>query len=740
MTSRPATTPLAGTWSAAASSEELRRSFAEPEVPDGESWHEVAVPGHWQLHEPFAAHDGPVLYRHRWRTGAGPESVAARPLPSQRTWLELGGVFYTSEVWLDGDLLGDTEGYFTSHTFEVTEQLERRDEHLLAVEVTCSPVRDPRNKRNLTGVYQHSDTLDDTRNPGGIWRPVTVRTTGPVRILRHRVLCTEATSTRAVVEVQVTLDSLLPRTVRLRTTLGDVDHELHAPLAAGETTHEWTVVVNDPQLWWPRALGPPTLHELACEVHLEDHDPERGAVEAAGGLSDRLVLHTGLRSVQRRDWTFELNGERLFLKGANQPPLRRFPAEETARLIEAVTGAARGANLDLLRFWGHVPTPEVLEACDRTGLLCWVDLPLQWGYHRSVKPAARAQARALVDLHGHRPSIVLWCAHNEPFALRGRPPPPGHRLGRALHGIRLVGAHQLPSWNRTVLDPALASTLRTADPTREVEPHSGVLPHLPSLAGGDTHLFAGWHFGHDRTLGRLLRLLPRLGRFVSAFGAQSVPEHLELDLRRRSGAADRAEPSRLPGLDLTSMAAHVPPAAHAEPAAWRAATQEHQAVLVRRQVGALRRLKHRPAGGFCVHFLADADDVVSCSLVDVEGRPKVGFDALVESCAPVVAVADPLPLRPRPGSRLALRIHLVNDLRHVATGVVTAELRWADGGVRRRWSGAVGADQVARVGTLRVRLPTALGPPSTPGGPEPALRLTVTFEGAGLRSVWRDET
>jgi beta-mannosidase len=738
VTSRPATTPLAGRWTAAASSEELRRSFAEPEVPDGDGWHVVEVPGHWQLHEPFAAHEGPVLHRHRFLTGAGAGVVAARPRPGQRAWLELGGIFYTSEVWLDGDLLGDTEGYFTAHTFEVTEQLEQRDEHLLAVEVSCSPARDPRNKRNLTGVYQHSDTLDDTRNPGGIWRPVTVRTTGPVRFLRHRVLCTEATSTRAVVEVQVTLDSLLPRTVRLRTTLGDVDHELHLPLAAGETTHEWTVVVNDAQLWWPRALGRPTLHELTCEVHLEDHDPERGAVEDAGGLSDRLVLHTGLRSVRRRDWAFELNGERLFLKGANQPPLRRFPAEETAGLIEAVTAAASGANLDLLRFWGHVPTPEVLEACDRAGLLCWVDLPLQWGYHRSVKPAALAQARALVDLHGHRPSIVLWCAHNEPFALRGHPPAPGNRLGRALHGVRLVGAHQLPSWNRTVLDPALAATLRTADPTREVEPHSGVLPHLPTLAGGDTHLFAGWRFGHDRTLGRLLRLLPRLGRFVSAFGAQSVPEHLPLGPSGSSGEPDWSELSRRHGLDLTSMAAHVPPSTDGDLAGWRTATQEHQAVLVHRQVGALRRLKHRPAGGFCVHFLADADDMVSCSLIDVEGRPKAGYDALVTACAPVVAVADPLPPRPRPGSRISLRIHLVNDLRHAASGVVTAELRWAGGGVRRRWSGAAGADQVARVGTLRARLPVPIGDAPRPRSGRPLLWLEVTFEGEGLRSVWHD--
>ncbi len=733
-----ASVPLAGPWSAAPSTEELRRSFAESDVPDGPDWHPVTVPGHWQLHDPFSHHDGPMLHRHRWCSGDAPAAVESPMATGRRAWLELGGVFYISEVWLDGDLLGDTEGYFMPHTFEVTEQLERRDEHLLAIEVACPPVRDPRNKRSLTGVYQHADTLDDTRDPGGLWRPVTVRTTGPVRIQRHRVLCTEATSTRAVVAVQVTLDSLLPRMVRLRTTLGGVDHELHASLAAGETTHEWTIVVNDPQLWWPHSLGRPVLHQLCLEVHLEAHDPERAAVEVTDGLSDRLVLDTGLRSVHRHDWSFEINGERLFLKGANQPPLRRFPAEETPELADRVVEAALAANLDLLRFWGHVPTPEVLAACDRAGVLSWVDLPLQWGYHRSVKATAIDQARTLVELHGHRPSIVLWCAHNEPFALRGHPPPPGHRVWRALHGVRLVGAHQLPSWNRSVLDPALGDALRAADPTREVEDHSGVLPHLPGLTGGDTHLFAGWHFGEDRTLGRLLRLLPRLGRFVSAFGAQSVPRHA--DFCRPEGFPDLDWPmlARQHGLERTAMDAHVPPSDHPDFAGWQAATEAHQARLVRRQVGALRRLKHRPAGGFCVHFLCDAQPMVSCSLIDADGEPKDAYRALVDSCAPVLAVADPLPRQPRGGSRLALRIHLVNDLRHAASGTVTAELRWPGGGVRRRWSGAAGADQVARVGTLRVRLPTTLPPPSTDAADEQLLRLRVTFEGAGLRSVWHD--
>ena len=45
-------------------------------------------------------------------------------------------------MWLDGGYLGDTEGYFVPHTFEVTEQLRDRLEHVLAVELRAPERQD----------------------------------------------------------------------------------------------------------------------------------------------------------------------------------------------------------------------------------------------------------------------------------------------------------------------------------------------------------------------------------------------------------------------------------------------------------------------------------------------------------------------------------------------------------------------------------------------------------------------
>ena len=132
--------------------------------------------------------------------------------------MHLDGLFYQGDVWWDSSYLGNTEGYFFPHTFEVSDVIRPASDHLLAVEVACSRPADKRSKRNLTGVFQHWDCIDPDWNPGGIWRPVHLTETGPVRIARLRVLCLEASSERAIVEVRAVLDSTAAGIVTVTTT------------------------------------------------------------------------------------------------------------------------------------------------------------------------------------------------------------------------------------------------------------------------------------------------------------------------------------------------------------------------------------------------------------------------------------------------------------------------------------------------------------------------------------------
>jgi beta-mannosidase len=480
-------------------------------------------------------------------------------------------------------------------------------------------------------------------------------------------------------------------------------------LAAGENQVEWTLGIDQPELWWPHALGDQPLHQVVVEVAvLGEGAPTADDAADEATPSHRVERRIGLRSVQLRNWVLSVNGERLFLKGADVGPTRQRIAEATPEEVRRDVELAREANLDLLRVHSHIARPELYDAADELGVLLWQDFPLHRGYARTIRKQAQRQAREAVDLLAHHPSIALWCAHDEPFAIEDRSP---DDEGDAAMPARMLAAQQLPSWNRSVLDRSVKRAIEKADGSRPVIAHSGVLPHPPQLDGTDSHLWFGWEHGDGRDLAGLARAMPRLVRFVSELGAQSVPD-----------TADFASPEDWPALDWDHLAeAHamqrglferrVPPAVQPSFDAWRTASQEHQAELIRHQVEVLRRLKYRPTGGFAVFLLADGQPAISHALVDHERVPKLAYHALREACRPVIVTADRLAEELVAGEAVALDVHVVNDLRtEVADLEVVARLRWMGGEQRWRFGGTVAADDVARVGTLQIEVPARPGP------------------------------
>jgi beta-mannosidase len=684
---------LGGTWRAAAADEGLRRAYPEPDFDDA-SWAEVAIPGHWRSAGAFAAHDGPLLYRRQFDTET--------PADGRRAWLTFDGVFYQSDVWLDGAYLGDTEGYFFPHSFEVTDALRDRTAHALAVEVACSRPTDLGAKRNLTGIFQHWDCLDPAWNPGGIWRPVHLTETGPVRIERLRCLCPEATAEQAIVWFRAVLDTAEATTVVLRTTVGPVDHEAEHPLAAGINRVEWTVTVDNPELWWPRALGPQALADVDVTVLVPAADGEPPRVP-----SDSRHLRTGLRQVRLDNWILRVNGERLFVKGSNAGPSRMAIGEATPGELAGDVKLALDANLDLIRVHAHVTRPELYDAADESGLLVWQDMPLQWRYARGVRAQAARQARELVDLLGHHPSIALWCGHNSPVAV-------DQGAGEAPAGARFAAVfmrgQQLPTWNKTVLDASVKRALCKADATRPVIAHSGVFPHVGS-SGTDSHLYFGWYHGDLPDLNKLAAATPRLVRFLSEFGAQAVPEADTFMDAGRWPDLDWARLAQRHSLQKAPFDERVPPSDYARYDDWKRATQAYQAEVIRHHVETLRRLKYRPAGGFAHFMLADGHPGITWSVLDHERQPKAGYRALADACAPVVVIADRPPAMVNAGDALALDVHVVSDLREPIEGVIVeAVLSWPGDSHSWRWQGDIPADECVRVGTVQAVVPEVLGP------------------------------
>lgn len=687
---------LDGPWSVRVADDDVRRDGIGLDADDS-TWTQLDVPGHWRDHHEFVASNGPVMYRRRFHLEP--------PGDGERRFVTLEGILYQADVWLDGAYLGDPEGYFFPHSFDITSLARLGHDHVLAVEVTCPS--GPGLRRTLTGALQRTSGIDPDSNPGGLWRPVRIESTGPARLDRLRVLCRDANDARAHLRLHARIDVVGPRPVTIRTVVdGATVAEQSRSLAAGSNEVAWDVDVADPQLWWPWSLGSQPLTEVVVEVLVE------------GVVSDRRRVRTGLREVALQEWVFSINGERLFTKGAVVAPTSASLAATDPADVARIVASARDAGLDLIRVAGHVARRELYEAADEAGMLVWQELPLVHSVARTARRQVLRQAREMVDALGHHPSIVLWCAHDEPDDPDRRPPSLVGRLAR----------QHIPTWNSLVLDRWTRRTLEAADETRPAIAHSGVPPQPPTLEGTDGHLWFGWEYGQFRDLDAFAATMPRMVRFVGAFGAASVPTSAEFMSPGRWPDLDWDHLRAHHDLDLARLELHTPRADHVSFDSWRDATQQYQAELLRHHIESLRRLKYRPTGGFCIDRWNDPGPTVSTSVIDHAHRAKAALRHVIDACRPVIVVAERLPDRLAVGSAVTLEVHVVSDLRRPLDDLVcSAVLRWSGGEHRWSWSGSVPPDSCVRVGAVRFVTPDAVGP----------IELDLTLEHAEVAATNR---
>lgn len=689
-----------------ATDDELRRECIESTYDD-RHWLPMTVPGHWAEHERLSARRS-VLYRTRFDLRAEDRERDGRH------WLIFDGIWQSADVWLNGHYLGPTDGWFIAHEFEITQALGELNEHILVVEVMAPPTTVEGPSRTLRGIYDDPSVVGHT-SPGGIWRPVRIVATGPVRMTKTRVVCASADRDRATLHFRCHVLSPESRNATLVTTLRPpgggppITMRRDHPLASGATVLEWDLHVDDPELWWPWELGEQPLHRVSVSVEVED------------SISDLWERTVGLREISMRNWVLRVNGERLFARGADLWPSDTLAATSPPDRLEGEVARARDLGLNLLRVESHIARPEIYDAADRLGMLLWQDLPMRGEVKRTVQAAAIESAHRLVDQLGAHPSIALWCAHYDSTGSSV-----GTRQSAVLPARRSlfgVAKQQVPTWTKSVLDRLVGRAFRRADGSRPVVDSSGTWPSAPRFDGSDSHLRFGWNSGTGRDLEVFARRVPRMVRWVSSLGAQSIPHHDDIEIA--NWPPDLNLLAERYGLSEAGFRSYVPSDDSIDAAGWATASQAYQATLLRRQIETLRRLKYAPTGGFTFAALADARPAISFAILDHDRGAKQAVGAVRAACRPVIVVADRLPLDLRPGDAVLLDVHIVSDRREPLSDLrASAHLRWSDGEHRWSWIGGVDADGVERIGSINWIVPDAVGTIS--------LDLVLTHQGIEL--------
>lgn len=650
-------------WRAARSDERLQRQFSDPDFDDSD-WASIEVPSHWQTQPGFEDFDGTLLYR-------GDLTVPGLQ-PDQRRWLRLNGLCYSGDLFLDGAYLGQTDGYFSNHRFEITDLAHRSGTSVLAIEVTAPHNPEGEHKRALTGWFDGAPGTPAGWNPAGIWQPLEVVDTGPVAIRHFRAICVEADEHRARIAVRAVLLVDRPREVDLITEVaGTASTETHE-VAAGENRVEWQIDVPDPELWWPHGSGDQPVFDLRVQVRTDQTT-----------ISDRKHRRIGFRSTSMRNFVLRVNERRVFIKGVNVGPTELDLASTPSSTIRAELENIRDAGFNLVRIRSHVTRRDFYDHCDELGLLVWQDLPMIGGYIRNITSQVEQQVRDLVDLVGHHPAVVVWGGHMQPHSDEART--------TAAPAIR---SQQLPSWNRTVLDRALRRTYRQCDPSREVVAHSEVAPHVPHLAGSDVGLYFGWFEGQASHLAEYAATLPRMVRFVSDMGTQALPQHVESDLDALLHVA---------GAETETLHTLIPPSQHPDVESWITEMRRVQAEVLKITIETLRLLKYKPTGGFCAGLWRAVAPGLTRALVDHDGTPRPALDAARVALQPVLPVLFPPSSTILARTSNVLSLHVVNDLDRDIDLDVSALIVDHRGERRQNWQGRAEADSVVFLADVMIR-------------------------------------
>ena len=396
------------------------------------------------------------LYRQDWWY----RSTFTPPLGHQRYRLELPGINYRAQVWINGQLVAGSDeivGMYVSHELDITDAITPGAANVLAIRITPEQAVQDIDGVELADSWWdwinwreigYRSPVDD--EPGGqsfvpdrnagIWKPVLLHGSGPA-VLGPATVTTElplpaTDSARLTVHTTVANDTDAPVRGTLRAVIsrpGTPTLTLEQPVELRPRERRALTFdpdrfgelnIAEPDLWWPYTMGEPALYDLRLEL--------RGP----GGTIDAADQRFGIRTVTgQRDedasfrgpgaggnFYLQVNGRDFLVRGATYSPdllYRADPARE-----DAILGYVRDLGLNLLRLEGKFPGERLLRRADELGI------PLMYGWmccnqwekwdqwDEEDRRVAQASMRSQIASFGPHAAAFLWANASD-----GRPPP-----------------------------------------------------------------------------------------------------------------------------------------------------------------------------------------------------------------------------------------------------------------------------------------------------------------------------
>ncbi|MFW0714324.1 beta-galactosidase GalA [Pedobacter sp. N23S346] len=369
---------------------------------DDRTWRKLDLPHDWAVAQPFSekasfSHGFKAIGRNFPDASVGwyrksvfiPKGDLGRKIS-----IAFDGVFRNSIVWVNGHYLGNEPSGYLGFEYDITDYLNYGGENVIAVRVDVTMEE---------GWFYEG---------AGIYRHVWLNKNNPLHVAPNGTFVqSTVNSNNALIAASVILKNDALTTSKFNITQEIID-AAGKVVASGNLenlrmkaleAHEFSlkIALNDPQLW---DLEKPYLYQMMTKISVD------------GRIVDTYKTPFGIRTIHfDANKGFFLNGKRVQIKGTNNH-------QDHAGLGVALPNELQYFRISKLKELGsnayrcshNPPTVELLEACDRLGMLVIDENRLM-----GINDLHLNDLKRLIIRDRNHPSIISWSIGNEEWNIEG---------------------------------------------------------------------------------------------------------------------------------------------------------------------------------------------------------------------------------------------------------------------------------------------------------------------------------
>ncbi|KOS05609.1 beta-galactosidase [Flavobacterium akiainvivens] len=382
---------------------------------DDRSWRLLNLPHDWAVEQPFdqkgsLSHGFKAIGRNFPEASIGwyrkviniPESDFGR-----RISLAFDGVYRNSEVWVNGHYMGNEPSGYLGFEYDITDYVNYGGDNQIVVRADAT--------------FEEGWFYEGA----GIYRHVWLNKTDKLHVATDGTFVTsEVKDGQAELSISVAVqnDGLQRRNFTMKHILTDAQGkevatdnllELYVlPYKTQEVVSQLTL--DKPVLW---DLDNPHLYTLTTTVY--DN----------GKAIDTYTTTIGIRTIRfDNNEGFFLNGKHVKIKGTNNH-------QDHAGVGSAMPDGLQEYRIKVLKSFGsnayrcshNPPTPELLDVCDRLGILV-IDEHRMMGSSLLQKD----DLKRLIDRDRNHPSVISWSVGNEEWGIENKVS--GARIAQTMQG------------------------------------------------------------------------------------------------------------------------------------------------------------------------------------------------------------------------------------------------------------------------------------------------------------------